>query len=93
MREGQCGTDHMVQRVTTVAVIQPPVRKTSVKTTKVNMAVLQTERGVKQLDSRFSSMVLDQKTIAEQETDTSSAITREWADFLKKLDLASTETL
>ena len=40
----------------------------------------------------FSSILLDQQLIAEQEPDISSALSREWNDLLEKLHLVCRET-
>ena len=46
MRGAQCGTDHLMQRMTLFADVRPSVRMTGVKFKKLNTAVLKTERGM-----------------------------------------------
>ena len=93
MRGAECGTDHLMQRMILRAAVRPPVRKTGVKSRKLNTAVLQTDRGVEQLGSTISTMLYDQEPIAEPTTSSPSAITREWTVLSKKLYLASTQVL
>ena len=93
MRGAQCGTDHLMQRMTLLASVRPPVRKTGVKSKKFNTAVLRTERGTEQLVSAISTVLCDHEPLAEPNASSSLSITQEWDTLSKKLCHVSAEVL
>ena len=93
MRGAQCGTDYLVRRMILLAAVRPPVRKTGVKSIKLNTAVLKTERGTDQLGSAICTVFYNQEPLAELNASSASTITQEWDAFSKKLYHVSSELL
>ena len=78
MQGAQCNTDHIMQRMTFVATVRSPVRKTDLVTKRINVTKLQTEPEAVEFCEEVSAGLMELYSGTDME---SPGITREWAAF------------
>ena len=93
MRGAQCNTDHMMQRTIVAAKIRPPVRKTGMKSKKLNTHLLKSELKATELRNSLTAKL---GTTVNQPTPNAATppdVTVEWASLSETLHETSIETL